>query len=72
MTIKDNNWSHSIVGLDVPHVARTNLLLCGWTESYNGVKKVGQLPQQHELHSEAHQEAQVVQEATERLSLIHI
>ena len=55
------------MGVNVPHVARTNLSLCGWTESYNGVKKVGQLPQQHELHSEAHQEAQVVQEATERI-----
>ena len=41
--------------------------LCGWTKSYNGVKKVGQLPQQHELHSEAHQEAQVVREATEMI-----
>ena len=40
ITIKDSSWSHSIVSLNLPHVALTNLCIYGWTGSYNGVKKV--------------------------------
>ena len=38
--MEDTSCSHSIVSLNVPHVALTNLCICGWTEPYNDVKKV--------------------------------
>ena len=40
ITIKDNSCSHSIVSLNIPHAALTNLCICGWTVSYNCVKTV--------------------------------